>query len=194
MTVEELRSWLAARTDEECIDREILGRRPWIFPADEPYNAWRNSVASVLNVSTDGIRIVGSAATGFSLSPLKPGRPFRPLPSTTNASDIDVALVAPLLFTEAWNVVVEFDRNRRLGSTEDGRAKIRLDIYAGLVAHYSIPVNTDPARTALAALAVAGRQPPLRGHQIRCRIYRRNEDLRAYHIYSLRLLRQELAT
>jgi hypothetical protein len=194
MTRNELRTLLDAQLDYEFVDRQILRRRPWIFEVDETYDAWRGLVAAALQVGSDAIRIVGSAATGFSLSPLKPGRPFRTVRSYgAPPSDIDVALIDPDLFSLAWNAVVVLDRARGLGGTDDSRNKIRVDVYWGLVAQANVPPNTNPARRLLTGMAVAGRSPPLRGHRVRCRVYRRIEDLRAYHVASLRLLRLELS-
>jgi len=73
------------------------------------------------------------------------------------------------------------------------RSKIRIDIYWGLVGQQSLPRNTEPARMLLTAMSVAGRLPPLRGYRIRSRVYRRLDDLRAYHTTSLRQLRALLA-
>jgi hypothetical protein len=194
MTRGELRSLLNSRTDGEFVDREILESRPWIFDAAESYQTWRTSVASELGLEPHNVRIVGSAATGFSLSPLKPGRPFRRLEGAdAQTSDIDIALIAPSLFVVAWETILYLDRRHRLGKAHEALGKIRLDVYWGLVGQQSLPRNTDPARSILSAMSVAGRMPPLRGYPIRCRIYRRVEDLRAYHTESLRQLRRELA-
>jgi hypothetical protein len=194
MTRAELRAALNSCGDGEFVDRELLGRRPWIFETAEIYRAWQVSVAKEIDVVPDNIRIVGSAATGYSLSPLKPGRAFRRLKtSNEQTSDIDIALVAPSLFVAAWETIVYLDRSRRLGVGFEMVSKIRLDIYWGLVALHSLPLNTDPARSVAGAMNVAGRMPPLRGYPIRCRVYRRVEDLRAYHVNSVRQLRQELS-
>jgi hypothetical protein len=97
-----LERMLADRSDSEFVDREILDRRPWIFASDETFTEWRDGLARELNIPPDGISIVGSAATGFSLSPLKAGRPFRVQPDVAGMrSDVDIALVAPDLFTQA---------------------------------------------------------------------------------------------
>ena len=139
------------------------------------------------------VLIVGSAATGFSLSPLKPGRSFRQLPSASGqTSDIDVALVDTKLFSTAWDTIISLDRSGRLGVRGDAKSKIRLDVYWGLVGQYSVPHNTDAARRIRSAMTVAARVPPLRGYPVRCRVYRRVEDLRSYHTDSLRQLRREL--
>lgn len=193
MTKDELRNLIGRYADVEFVDQEIFARRPWIFAEDEAYSAWQASVATELALGPKSIRIVGSAATGFSLSPLKPGRPFRTAPDAFGrTSDIDIALIDPNLFAEAWNTIVSFDRVRGLGKMGEDLKKIRVDVYWGLVAQYSVPRNTNPARKFSTAIMVIGRRPPLRGYVVRCRVYRRIEDLRAYHVSSLRQLRAEL--
>jgi hypothetical protein len=192
MTRDELRRLLQGRIDREFVDNEILDRRPWIFETDAAYLAWQRSVADALTTTPANIKIVGSAATGFSLSPLKPGRPFRRAPNTSGTSDVDIAVLHSGLFEAAWNAVVAHDRERRLGGTKESRSKIRLDVYWGLVAQPTIPQGTDAARQLLTAMAAANRSVPIRGHPVRCRVYRRLEDLRAYHINSLHQLRVEL--
>jgi hypothetical protein len=194
MTRQELRRLLSAQSETEFTDGQLLGRCPWIFDASETYDAWRSSVAETLSIEPGSIRIVGSAATGFSLSPQKPGRPFRRTSSlNTVASDIDIALIHPNLFAMAWDTIIRFDREHKLGGTEERRNTIRVNVYWGLVGQRTLPRNTEPARMLLTAMSVAGRLPPLRGYRIQSRIYRRMEDLRAYHISSLRQLRLVLA-
>jgi hypothetical protein len=192
MTQEELRQLIQGRKNDEFVDTELLNRRPWIFADDAEHDRWRKSVADVLNASARHICIVGSAATGYSLSPLKAGRSFRDL-TNSRASDIDLAIVNEPLFEEAWNTIVALDRRIALRLPAPERDKMRTDVYWGLVAQRALPGNTDTARRLLLATARAGIAPPIRGYQIRCRIYRREEDLRAYHIVSLRSLRAELS-
>jgi hypothetical protein len=195
MTPAELKGILANQPAHEFVEREILTRCPWIFDAEQDYQAWLGAVAAELAADPRSIRIVGSAATGYSLSPLKPGRPFRRLSSLgTRSSDIDVAFLDADLFREAWDTIVLFDRQRRLGVALDIRTKIRLDVYWGAIGQHSLPRNTDTARRFLTALSILSRRPPLRGYQVRCRVYRRIDDLRAYHIDSLRQLRVQLET
>jgi hypothetical protein len=192
MTTDELKRLLANRDNGDFVDVELLNRRPWIFGADAEHNAWCMSVAAVLEIDKNNIHIVGSAATGYSLSPLKPGRPFRKLGSSPRASDIDLAITSKGLFEEAWNTIVSFDRRHGLRIAKDEREKMRTDVYWGLVGQKSLPANTDSARRILTAVSIATQVPPIRGHVVRCRIYRRREDLKAYHINSLRQLKAEL--
>jgi hypothetical protein len=101
---------------------------------------WCGAIDAVLNIGANGIHIVGSAATGYSLSPLKPGRPFRKPGVSGPASDIDVALVNQGLFDHAWETILTHDRSRRLQMSYDARAKTRTDVYWGVVAQKSLPV------------------------------------------------------
>src|SRR5258708_4736981 len=128
MTREDLSALLSGVSDAEFVDRHLLSGRPWIFENDAAHDAWRRSVGGSLGVALDDVRIVGSAATGYSLSPLKPGRPFRPwTASAVSVSDIDIALVDPRLFSDAWNLIISLDRAYRLGGTDESRGKIRFD-------------------------------------------------------------------
>jgi hypothetical protein len=192
MTRDELKELLGGRDNGDFVDAEILDRRPWIFGANDEHASWCASVAAALEIEKDHIFVVGSAATGYSLSPYKPGRPFRQLTSGADASDIDLAITNEALFEEAWNTIIAFDRRMSLGMAHDERTKMRTDVYWGLVAQRSLPMNTDSARRILTAVAAATSVPPIRGHKVKCRIYRRKNDLRAYHLQSLRQLRAEL--
>jgi len=193
MTTEELAALLTAQTDIDFDETHLLGRRPWIFDTDKTYDEWGVAVARALLVDPISVQIVGSAATGYSLSPLKPGRPFRPSGSSVaSVSDIDIAVIDTDLFAVAWDTILRLDRTHRLRGSHDTRLKMRVDVYWGVIGQQSLPPGTDPARSLLRAMAVAGRAPPLRGYRVRSRLYRRHEDLRAYHVSSLRQLRAAL--
>jgi hypothetical protein len=194
MTVDELRAWLERDSYADIVDREIVSARPWLFKSDVEYQDWREEIETETGFSVDGIRIVGSAATGFSLSPLKPGRPFRRAGGKLDSSksDIDITLIDSALFDEAWGDIFRSDRLRTLGGTDETRGKIRNGIYWGFISDKSIRLETGLARRLLLFRSAAGRTSPTRGHIIRYRLYRRLEDMREYHIQSLRTLHREL--
>lgn len=194
MTRDELRAFLQGRTNHDLVDAEIFRSFPWIFKSQEEYEKWLESIAKETALNRDSIRIVGSAATGFSLSPLKPGRPFRKDAAPGKPpSDIDVALLDGELFDLAWEAILRLDRKGRLHGTDDSRSRIRTEVYWGLVGFQNVPSNTDVARRILGVTSALGRQAPLRGYPVKCRIYRRLEDLHAYHVSSLKRLRTELS-
>src|SRR5258708_25720991 len=102
MTRGELKALLEAQTDGEFVDDRILAVCPWIFAMAADYDKWRRLLADELALQPESIRIVGSAATGFSLSPHKPGRPFRRVTGeSSQSSDIDLALMDQSLFETA---------------------------------------------------------------------------------------------
>lgn len=179
--------------ERRFVQDHVLERTPWLFQEDHAaYGAWRGELARASGQPATAFYIVGSAGTGYSLSPLKPGRDFRPLRGPEPASDIDVAVVSPRIFFHAWNTIVFYDQQRTLALVAEDRTRIRNDIYWGYVANHLIPANTNASRAIRLIIAVSSRIPPLRGHRVKMRVYRRLEDLHAYHIYSVRAVRRVL--
>jgi hypothetical protein len=79
------------------VDEYLFTGVPYIFEDNTPaYTRFRRVVARALNVGTADVGIVGSARTGFSLSPGKPFEPFGP------SSDVDVLVVSERLFDMSW--------------------------------------------------------------------------------------------
>jgi len=188
-----LMTLLATASDTEIV-RQLLGSTPWIFRGDTTaFATWRSDAAKAAGCSADGVFVVGSSVFGYSLSPYKPGRPFREHnASSGDVSDIDMAIVSERLFAEAWDAVRGFDRHRALASTREGRAKIRTDVYWGYVSGITLPSGCAPAVVVRGALARTTSQVPFRGHPAKARIYRRKNDLSDYHVESVRALRKSL--
>src|SRR6267142_6305739 len=113
--VELLRLLSSASSLSQFVESSLFSGIPWIF-RDDPteYPSWRRDCASAGNVSPENVFIVGSAATGFSMSPMKAGRPFRPVSRLGPPSDIDLAIVDEDLFTGSWNYLVTLDRSYSL--------------------------------------------------------------------------------
>lgn len=190
MEIAELIELLSGVTDEQFVDSRILNRTPWIFRDVELYAAWRAALANEASLDPDCFYMVGSAATGFSLNPFKPGREFRALTTTTSdKSDLDIAIVSEPVFLKAWNVILSHERSRTLAIDRETCESLRKNIYWGHVADHLIPRNTDPARQMRSAVAACGRNVLLRGYKTSVRLYRRLEDLRGYQINSMRHLR-----
>src|SRR6266487_4096100 len=101
MTPADLLSSINSATSlRQFVEEHLLTRIPWIFHNDALlYSSWRSAVARGAGVNANAVYLVGSAATGYSLSPTQPGREFRPLNSTSGRpSDIDIAIVDSQLF------------------------------------------------------------------------------------------------
>ena len=188
----------------DFVIKRLLNDIPWIFHADQTsYTKWRIEASKASDINADYIYLVGSAATGFSLNPLKAGQDFRPLKTSESwPSDIDIAIVDPGLFESAWNTILSYDRTLRMREVivkeskerpfKDRLARLRLDIYWGTLSSTFTISGTEEARRIRALLAATTRLSPFQGYQTRARIYRRREDLISYHIQSMKRLLDNL--
>ncbi len=184
----------AAPSLREFIQTRLLNAVPWIFKGNvEAFREWRRGITREAALQEDAVFVVGSAAVGFSLSPMKPGRPFQVVGLARQASDIDIAIVDDRLFEQCWNTLVRYDRVRALGAflarpIPQTVEKMRLDVYWGTVSHSNAVPGTDEARRLRLLFAATSRRPPFLGHEPRARVYRRLDDLISYHEASLRQL------
>lgn len=89
----------------------IVKSHNWYFsnylhvPPDEiidKMDYFKEIVSSNLNINFHSLQIVGSAKTGYSLSPKKVLRPFHSGTSTEKSSDIDIAIVSEKLYLKFW--------------------------------------------------------------------------------------------
>jgi len=75
----------------------------WFFEHDPKkeiignYEEFRLTLANLIDENPNNIAIVGSAKFGWSMNPSKLWNPFTP------ESDIDVVIISPRLFAEAWD-------------------------------------------------------------------------------------------
>jgi hypothetical protein len=81
----------------ELVSRVILERLPFAFETKEQYFHWRHMLAEGLQVDPREVMIVGSAATGRSLSARKKFSVFN------RKSDVDIAIISPTYFDRAWH-------------------------------------------------------------------------------------------
>jgi hypothetical protein len=196
----------SARSLRDFVEASLLKRVPWIFQGNEAlFISWRQTIAREASVNGDEVYLVGSAATGYSLSPDKPGRDFRPTGSTLmRPSDIDIAVVDSRLFESGWNTVLRFDGGGRLSRlireayqyewdrVSSDIQEMRRNVYWGSISHVYAFSGTQFARVLRLLFAATTRSKPFVGHPPKARIYRRREDLVNYHEQSLRSTKQAL--
>lgn len=196
MDISALRAELNATSAERYVASKILGIVPWIFADDKgAFNSWGERLNRELGMEGASVFVVGSAATGFSLSPQKPGRAFRVLSLTSSErSDIDLAIASEELFVAAWNTVLNIERNSRTSKPEDYNEKMREGIYWGHVSEKVIPRGTEVSRRLIALKAMCTRESPFMGYSVSSRLYRRRVDLNGYQVWSIRKLRAALNT
>ena len=91
--------------------KHIVKSHNWYFsiylqiPADElvdKMDFFKEIVSSNLDINFHNLQIVGSAKTGYSLSPQKVLRPFHDEVPGVPPSDIDIAIVSQKLFEYYW--------------------------------------------------------------------------------------------
>lgn len=63
---------------------------------------FKEIVSSNLKINFHSLQIVGSAKTGYSLSPRKVLQPFHNQDKTTESSDIDIAIISEKLYLHFW--------------------------------------------------------------------------------------------
>jgi hypothetical protein len=167
----------------------ILDRVPHIFDGDvKAFAVWRRTFSAGLGVDASALFVTGSAAFGVSLNPHKNFRPF------SETSDIDVAVVSEHHFSVAWRAL------RTMGPSIHGlpqRIKQSIEdhvkryIYWGTIATDKI-LHLLPFGSGWAvALDEIGKCSPTADRQVKVRIYRDLDSLRAYHVNNLNQLRTE---
>lgn len=173
----------------EFCSHHILDRVPWLFDDRAAYIDWKQSLAEALGVDPYAICIVGSAATGVSLSPTKGFTLFH------GRSDIDVAVISHHHFDLAWRKVRDLSLQPNLLS-KTKKAKIarhrRGLLFDGCIATDKILGMLEYGPAWQDALMRAGKNPPVVGHTVKARLYRDFESLRAYQLKSARHAREEL--
>ena len=87
----------AGEVPSELVSRIVLERLPFTFDTKEQYFHWRHMLAEGLRVDPRDIVLVGSAATGRSLSARKRFSMFH------KQSDIDIAVISATHFDRAWH-------------------------------------------------------------------------------------------
>lgn len=187
-TLEELQGALRTMDPAAFTSIHILDRLPHVFSSRDQYIAWKTVLGRELNVDPLCITVVGSGAVGFSLSPReeKRYRAFHP------ESDIDVAVISPMHFDEAW-------RNLRAMGTV-GERELRgywrrhreALIFDGTIATDAVLSHLTFGAKWTAALGRAAKRNPTKDRDVKARIYRDFESLREYQRKGVDRLRADL--
>lgn len=111
---ESLKTDLLTLNPKDFYMKHIVKSHNWYFsnylqiPADELVDRmdfFKEIVSSNLEINFHSLQIVGSAKTGYSLSPKKVLHPFHDEIPGTPASDIDIAIVSQKLYEKYWNLL-----------------------------------------------------------------------------------------
>jgi len=166
----------------DCVPHVFAGVRA-------AYVMWKRELGSAINVDPACLTIVGSAAVGCSLNPVKNLKPFE------SGSDVDVAVISDYHFTVAWRYL-RMNGARRL--KVDLRTRNAWDehvkkyIYWGTIATDKLLGVLPFGLQWLKATSGMSLIEPTKGRGINLRIYADYEALRAYQMISVRSVRESL--
>jgi hypothetical protein len=173
--IEELK---AARDLDLLVSLSLIDGLPAVFEGDpRRFSEWKRDLAAGLAVDPHGLLLVGSAALGVSLNPNKAFKAF------DARSDIDVAVVSPPHFEEAWWYL------RTLGPalltlTPPAKTAVKAHreryVFSGTIATEHILPMLPFGRQWLAAASAASAQSPIDGRPVHFRLYRDPAALRLY--------------
>lgn len=145
---------------------------------------FKEIVSGNFHISFHSLQLVGSAKTGFSLSPSKKLTPFHDESDTQKSSDIDIAIISEHLYQHYW------DKMRQTEKIQYKRfyQQLTASIFRGYI-NDKVLMEIPPIRTEwLSIVSPINKllQDELKiEHPITYRIYRSWEDLEEYQIIGI---------
>jgi hypothetical protein len=174
------------------LEEHLFDCVPHVFSGDRAaYVGWKRALSAAIDVDPACLTVVGSAAVGCSLNPVKNLKAF------DNKSDVDVAVVSHYHFTVAWRYL-RMNGTRRL--KVDARTRIAWDehmkkyIYWGTIATDRLLGILPFGLQWIKATSQMGFIDPTKGRYVNLRIYADYEALRTYQMISVRNIRESLYT
>jgi hypothetical protein len=168
----------------DCIPHVFAGSRT-------TYVTWKRELGYAIDVDPACLTIVGSAAVGCSLNPIRNLKPF------DSGSDVDVAVISDYYFTVAWRYL-RMNGSRRLKLDLRTRnawdEHVKKYIYWGTIATDKLLGVLPFGLEWLKATSGMSLIEPTKGRDVNLRIYADYEALRAYQMMSVRSVRDSLYT
>ncbi len=164
----------------------VFNKIPILWSDDiNSYLQWKIDFASRLEIDPTNIQVVGSARLGYSLNPKKNFKKF------DNESDIDVAIISPWHFEQAW-LELRQDISRSFRSKVSREENRDLDIFVkNLIFYQTIPTERILPHLSFGRSWIRQSDEMLKkldrkhmGRELNFRIYRSHEALRSYQILS----------
>lgn len=175
------------------LSHRLFGGTPGLFEGNHAgWIEWRCQLADGLGVDDHGVLLVGSAAFGISLNPYNNFRPFNV------QSDIDVAVLSYRHFDAAWFELREMRDKNWLSMPTAVKNELRKFapnyVFAGAIAIDKLIGRLSFGKQWMVALnAMAGEEPTL-DRDIKVRLYRDAEALRAYQMRGFRTAKEALVS
>jgi hypothetical protein len=181
---------LGALAPDIFASQHIFEAVPFIFQGDlGSYVSWKTELGTRLSIDPRAIAIVGSAGLGFSLNPDKSFKAF------DGSSDVDVAVVSYRHFEMAWDHLRALSTQLTSVSSE-AQTAIKSHrsgyIFDGTIATDFLLQYLPFARDWLPAFSHMAGVVPTEGRDIRARIYRDFDSLRAYQLRGVLAARTHL--
>jgi hypothetical protein len=184
MTEPTVQQNLRALTPTTFASKYMFESVPHIFGGDmDLYIAWKTQLGELVDVDPRAITIIGSAGVGVSLSPFKALKPFGP------KSDVDVAIVSAHHFELAWRFLRSMKASERFKLSTRQKESLRdhmgRHVYFGVIATDRILEILPFAQAWVTAMSQMSAVDPTAGRDVKARIYRDFEALRAYQLRSV---------
>ena len=199
-TVDEIKRDLLECDEKQFFIKHIVRSDNWYFenildiPKEkivEAYDDFKIIVSEAMGVSYNGVMMVGSGKTGYSLSPKKQLKKFTEDPEGDDKSDIDIAIISMPIFDKLWK---EFRKAYDVTNSVHYK-HISREIYRGYINERNINL-IDPCRIIWKDISLQStknlRQKMYFKHEINYRLYRSWEDFEEYNISSIKSLKQEV--
>jgi hypothetical protein len=190
-SVEELQTALLGRDPKSFVSYHIIEPVPFAFHGDyENWVAWKELLASLLEIDPYDIVMTGSGSIGYSLNPNKDFRPFN------DQSDIDCGIVNEHFFNVAW---------RHLRQSQVSWLSYPKKLKTALTSHKNLyifdgTIATDRIMSILpfgqdwqSALDMMSDVPPTAGRDVKLRIYKDFDALRHYQSKNIQMLRDNIS-
>jgi hypothetical protein len=184
-TLTEFKASIVRDGVDAAASTHLMDRVPFVFDEDwELYRAWKRKLSRLIEVDPLNIKIIGSAAIGFSLNPHKNFKAF------TDESDIDVAVISEHHFAVSWRALraLKLPDVRNYKDREAIKEHRTNYIYWGTIATDRVLPYLPFVRPWTEALAAMAGESPTEERDIKIRLYRDYEALRSYHMSGLEVL------
>jgi uncharacterized ferritin-like protein (DUF455 family) len=197
---EMLKSDLLSLETREFYVKYIVKSNNWYFseylhiPADrviDSLDRFKEIVSENMHISFHSLQIVGSAKTGFSLSPNKLLTPFHDESDAQKASDIDIAIISERLYQHFWNRMRQTEKIQFKGFYR----QLTASIFRGYINDKTL-MEIPPIRTEwlemVSPINKMLQDELMIMHPITYRIYRSWEDLEEYQISGIEKTKKSL--
>lgn len=178
----------------------IVKSKYWYFseylqiPTDKVIDSvdrFKEIISENLHISFHSLQIVGSAKTGFSLSPHKVLTPFHEESDEQKSSDIDIAIISENLYQHYWEMMRKVEKIQYKRFYQQLTASIFRGYINDKVLMEIPPIRAEWLKT-ISPINKLLQDELMIVHPITYRIYRTWEDLEEYQINGIEKTKKSL--